>query len=161
MNKKSILILLIPFLLVSFLSCGNEEENQQSESIQTVELPDEGIEIENIWARPGSENGVSAVYLTILNGSSEMDSIVSVSSPVAKMVEIHESFEGDDGMMGMRPAENLNIPARDVLRLEPGGLHIMLMNLNNQLAEGDEVKISLEFSNAGQMTITAPVQSIQ
>lgn len=161
MNKKSILILLIPFLLVSFLSCGNEKENQQSESIQTVELPSEGIEIENIWARPGSENGVSAVYLTILNGSSETDSIVSVSSPVARMVEIHESFEGDDGMMGMRPAENLNIPARDVLHLEPGGLHIMLMNLNNQLAEGDEVEISLEFSNAGQMTITAPVQSIQ
>lgn len=161
MNKKSFLTLSITFLLISFLSCGNDNKNQPSESIQTFELPDDGIEIKNAWARPGSEMGVTAIYMTILNGSLEADSIVSVSSPVAGMVEIHESYEREEGMMGMRPAENLTVPPRDALHLEPGGLHIMLMQLNRELKTGEEVEFTLEFANADEMTQIAPVQPMQ
>lgn len=161
MNKKSFLTLLIIFLLISFLSCGNGGENQQSESIQTFELPDDGIQIENAWARPGSEMGVTAIYMTILNGSSDADSLVSIFSPVAGLVEIHESYKREEGMKGMRPAENLTVPARDALLLEPGGLHVMLMQLNIELAEGDEVEFIVKFANAGEMTVTAPVQSMK
>lgn len=161
MNKKSFLTLSITFLLISFLSCGNESENQSSESVQTFELPDDGIEIENAWARPGSENGVSAIYMTILNGSSEPDTIVSISSPVAGLAEAHESYEREEGMMGMRPAENMTIPARGALSLEPGGIHVMLMQLNRELTEGDEVEFTVEFANAGEITVIATVQSVQ
>ena len=162
MNKKNILILTIPFLLISFLSCTNEEEkNQQLESTAVVELPADGLEVENAWARPGSENGVSAIYMTLLNGSTNADSLLAISSHVAGIVELHESYEREEGMMGMRPVKNVVVPARDVLRLEPRGLHVMLMRLNQELVEGNEVELTLEFAKAGEIKVSAPVQSMQ
>lgn len=164
MIKKNILFLTIPFLVISFLSCSSgDEENQRSDDVRTStsHLPDDGIEIENAWARPGSENGVSAIYMAVLNGSSEADSVIAVSSPAAGMAEIHESYEREEGMMGMRPAGNLIIPARDAVYLEPGGLHVMLMSLNRGLANGDEIEFTIEFANAGKRTLRAPVQTMQ
>lgn len=151
-------LLLISFL-ISFLSCSSDESNQTSEN-QQVELPSDGIEISDAWARPGREGGNSAIYMNILNGSSQADTLISLSSPVAGMSEVHESYEQEEGMMGMRPVETVVAPARDVLSFEPGGYHVMLMQLNRALAEGDSVEFSLEFANSGEINLTVPVQLI-
>lgn len=162
MNVKNLLLFIIPILLISFLSCSQEEaRNAETESTQSFSLPDNGIEIDNAWARPGSENGVSAIYMTLLNGSSEADSVVSISSPVAGMVEIHETYEREEGMMGMRTAENVTIPARDALIFKPGGIHVMLMQLNREIALGDSVEFTIGFANGDEITEMAPVQSMQ
>ncbi len=156
----SLFHLYIPsFLFLAFLfviSC-NSEQNQ----IGTTEyvLPDDGIVIEGAWARPGRENGVSAVYLNVLNGSSETDTLIALSSPIAGLTELHETFDRGDGMMGMREAEEPFFPGRSVTGMEPGGLHIMLMQLKNALLEGDEVVVNLRFANAGEISVTAPVRS--
>lgn len=160
MNKKNFLTLLITFLLVSFLSCAGEGDKDQSGEVQSFELPDEGIEIVNARARPANVNGVSAIYMNVLNGSSHADTLVSLTSPAAEMVEVHETYEREEGMMGMRPAEMVIVPAEDAMILKPGGFHVMLMQLNRELAEGDEVELTVEFSNAGKMTISAPVHSL-
>lgn len=160
MNKNNFSTLLITFLLISFLSCAGEGDQEQPEVVQVFELPDEGIEITEARARPASANGVSAIYLNVLNGSSAADTIVSLSSPAAGMVEIHETYEREEGMMGMRPAETVVVPSEDALVLKPGGLHVMLMQLNRELSEGDEVELIVEFTNAGEITISAPVQTV-
>lgn len=156
-NPKTFLIAL---LLISFFSCTSEQENQTAESTEQIQLPSDGLEIKDVWARPGRTGGVSAIYMSILNGSSESDTLMSLSSPAAGMVEIHETYEQEEGMMGMRPAGTVVAPARGSLSLKPGGLHVMLMQLNRELAEGDSVKFTVEFTNAGEITLTVPVQSI-
>lgn len=160
MIKNSSRTLLITFLVISFLSCTNEGRELPSEEIETVELPDEGIDIQDAWARPGRMDGVSAIYMIVLNGSVEADSLISIFSPVAGRVEIHETYEREEGMMGMRRAENVVFPARNRVSLKPGGMHVMLMQLNRELTEGDEVELTIEFANAGEMSIVAPVQTL-
>lgn len=161
MIKKNLQAFLIALLLISFFSCSSEQEEQAiSESTQEIELPSDGLEIADAWARPGREGGVSAVYMNILNGTSEADTLVSLSSPVAGMAEVHETYEQEEGMMGMRPADTVIAPARDYLPLEPGGLHVMLMQLNRVLTEGDSLKFTVNFAKAGQMTLTVPVQTM-
>jgi copper(I)-binding protein len=98
--------------------------------------------------------------MNILNGSSVADTLISLSSPVAGMAEVHETYEQEEGMMGMRPAETIVVPARDALSLEPGGLHVMLMQLNRELTEGDSLEFTLNFTHAGHITLTAPVQTM-
>ena len=159
MITRFIKTVLISFLLISFLSCGKQQS--ENEQVQTVELPDEGIKIQSAWARPGRQNGVSAIYMNILNGSAETDSLMSLSSPVAGMVEVHETYEGEEGMSGMRKSDNIVFPPRSVVNYEPGGVHIMLMQLNEELKEGDEVELILNFTLAGEMSIKAPVQTMQ
>ncbi len=160
-NENRVLRSFVVILLLSFfLSCSTDERNQTSVNQHQIELPSDGIEISNVWARPGPEGGTSAIYMNILNGTSQADTLVSISFPVAGMAEVHESYEQEEGMMGMRPVETIIVPAQDVLSLEPGGLHVMLMQLNRPLAEGDSVEFTVEFATAGEMNFTVPVQLI-
>lgn len=161
MIQNFLRIFFIALLLISLFSCSNKQEEQiSSESTHEIELPNDGIEIADAWARPGREGGVSAVYMNILNGTSQADTLISLSSPVAGMAEVHETYEQEEGMMGMRPAGTVITPARDNLSLEPGGLHVMLMQLNRELTEGDSLEVTVNFANAGEMTLTVPVQTM-
>lgn len=149
----------ISFLIVLFIlgSCSADESEITEQKV--FELPESGIAIENAWARPGRVNGVTAVYLELLNGSTETDTLQQLSSPVAGLAELHETFDRGDGMMGMRQVEKPIFPGREATVMQPGGLHIMLMQLNQPLNEGDEVSLTLNFALAGEMTITATVRS--
>ena len=146
--------LLAPTLLL--ISCNGDEVHTD---VREFILPDDGIAIEGAWARPGRANGVTAVYLYALNGSAETDTLIALSSPTAGLTELHETFERGEGMMGMREAEEPYFPGRSVTGMEPGGLHIMLMQLREELREGDEVEVNLTFSNAGEIIVRAPVRA--
>ncbi|NLF55283.1 MAG: copper chaperone PCu(A)C [Thauera phenolivorans] len=75
--------------------------------------------------------------------SSDADArLVSASSPVANVVEVHEMAVVDN-VMKMRQVEAVELPAGDTVELKPGSFHIMLMDLKAQVKEGDEVPITL------------------
>lgn len=155
MKIVSSLILLTALFLLT-MSCSNEQTESQAPGL---DLPENGLEIVGAWARPGRLNGVTAIYMNVLNGSAEMDTLIGLSSTAAELVELHETYELADDMMGMREAENPVFPGRAVVTMQPGGLHVMLMQLNRALNEGDEVDLILNFAVAGEISLTAPVQS--
>ncbi|MEN9628589.1 MAG: hypothetical protein RJA10_1816 [Pseudomonadota bacterium] len=69
--------------------------------------------------------------------------LVSAASPVAGLVEIHE-MSMDGNVMKMRALPNgLDLPAGKAVDLKPGGYHVMLMDLKQQLKEGDTVPVTL------------------
>lgn len=65
-----------------------------------------------------------------------------------------------DGAMGMTPVDTIPIPAHADAVLEPGGYHILLIDLVEPLAEGDEIELSLDFVAAEPQTIMVPVQAM-
>jgi len=155
--KSRFIIVLLPLFSLFVVSCNSDEQTEQP--AVELHLPESGIEITGAWARPGRMNGVSAIYMNVLNGSSETDTLISLSSEVAELVELHETYELDNDMMGMREAEDPIFPGRTVVSMQPGGLHVMLIQLNHALNEGDEIELSLIFAKAGEISVTAPVQS--
>ena len=156
-TKIQFTLFALVFIIFTLLSCSSDEVDQNGQTV--YELPENGISIEQAWARPGRLNGVTAIYLDLLNGSSAPDTLLHLSSPVAGLVELHETFDRGEGMMGMRQVEEPVFPEREVTEMKPGGLHIMLMQLNQALNEGDEVTVTLNFALAGEITVTAPVRS--
>lgn len=103
---------------------------------------------------------VSAAYMTLQNTGSKADRLLSVSTAAAAIAEVHETFTQADGMMGMRPvAGGLEVPAGATVSLKPGGYHIMMMNLQSQLVEGQTVKLSLKFASGKQVDVDAVVKS--
>lgn len=150
-------ISLTTVILLLLLSGCDTEKNQASESEKGVVSGE--IELSNGWARPGKQEMMSAVYLTISNETSSADTLVEVSSETAQSAEVHESYKGENGMSAMRPAPNRVIESKNNLYLQPGGLHIMLKNLKNDLASGDSVKIRIEFKRTGTQTIRLPVKA--
>lgn len=150
MMKKN-LILLTAALFLSTAGCASEEETGET-------ITGEGIQIEGAWARPATEGRMSAAYFLITNFENEPDTLLSVESDIAELVEVHESYETDNGMMGMREASNLEIPAQSTIRMQQGGLHIMLIQVTRTLADGDTFELTLNFARSEPQTIEIPVR---
>ncbi len=105
------------------------------------------VTVSDAWARatmPGQK--VSAAYMRIVAG--EDARLVSASSPVVPRVEVHE-MKMDGGVMRMREVKALDLPKGKTVALEPGGYHIMLMNLAKPIAAGDRVPLSLVIESGG------------
>jgi copper(I)-binding protein len=115
----------------------------------------EGIEVRSAWARPASQGDNGAVYFVIR--SSEPDEITGVSSAVAEAAEMHESMMNGD-VMEMNHLESVPLGAGEEVKFEPGGLHIMLVNLKEDLKTGDDIEISLHFKNYQDILLHVPVQ---
>jgi hypothetical protein len=119
-----------------------------------------GVVVSEAWTRatpPGVT--VGAGYLVIANGSSRDDELLSVSTPAAGRVEIHTSFM-QDGIMRMRPLTSVRLPAQGLLRFEPGGVHLMLIDLRAPLEAGGSVPVTLEFRRAGAVRARLQVRAL-
>jgi len=98
----------------------------------------------------------TAAYVSINNSSNKLDTLLSVTSPVISSLSVHQT-KNVDGMMKMLSADNLQIPAKGKIDLAPGGYHIMLMGLQNSLVENQEITMTFEFENAGEIEVVFPV----
>ncbi len=119
------------------------------------------VAVSGAYARavpPGQPN--SASFLTLTNNSSTDHVLVDAESPAAKVVELHTHIN-KDGMMQMRRVPKIDVPAGKVTKLQPGGLHVMLIGLKQQLKPGQEVKLTLVFKDGSRTTVNAPVQKLQ
>jgi copper(I)-binding protein len=119
------------------------------------------IQVENIYARPAAGMGESAtggVFMVLRNTGSEADRLVAVRCSVAGTAEIHETtMEGD--VMKMRPvAGGIEVPAGGQVELKPGGYHVMLIGLKQDLQEGDRFPVELQFEKSGPVTVEVQVR---
>ncbi|MEX0995106.1 MAG: copper chaperone PCu(A)C [Balneolaceae bacterium] len=154
---RKVIPVLLGMLFAGWIMSGCNPESSREGSDDLI--AGEGIVVEGAWARPGMEGRMSAAYFLITNFETEADTLLSLSSDAARMAEIHESYEQEEGMTGMREAGEVEIPGQSTIRLQPGGLHVMLMQLARDLQEGDEIELILRFARQGEKRITVPVQS--
>lgn len=106
---------------------------------------------------PGAPNG--GAYLDISVDGKSPATLIRASSPASDSVEIHD-MTMHDGVMQMRPVEQLDITSNDPVRMRPGGgYHLMLMQLTSPLAEGDSFPLTLEFAQRGEIAVEVWVQS--
>lgn len=117
------------------------------------------IQVTQAWARPTPPTAqVGAVYFSVKNSGAKEDELVAVSSSVAASVEIHET-QTVKGMMQMRQVASVSCPAGATLKIEPGGLHVMLLGLKQPLMAGSKVDLTLRFRDAGVLSIQVPIQN--
>jgi copper(I)-binding protein len=105
----------------------------------------------------GGAAGNSAVYFTIENGTATADRLLGAESEVAASTELH-TVSMVNGVMEMRPIEAIDVPAKSSVTLRPGGLHVMLIGLKNDLKVGDVVRLTLRFEKSGTMKLEAAVR---
>ncbi|MGP5257376.1 copper chaperone PCu(A)C [Arthrobacter sp. MYb211] len=116
------------------------------------------VTMKDPWVKAIDE-GMSAGFGTIENTGDQDITVTSVTSPASSDLELHETVANESGAMVMREKTGgFTIPAHGELHLEPGGSHIMLMDLAEPLKPGSVVNMSLEFSDDTSFEITAPVK---
>jgi copper(I)-binding protein len=118
------------------------------------------LKIAHPWTRataPAAKMG--GVFLSVNNLSTEGDTLLKAESTVAEQTELHQ-MEMVDGVMKMRQVANLAVPAKGELKLAPGGLHIMLINLKQPLKEGEKIPLKLTFAKAGVVEVKVRVEAM-
>jgi hypothetical protein len=146
-------ITLTIILTLVLISC------QQNEGEKT--LDEKSFVISDTWMRPGSMNRNTAAFMSIKNNTDTDDTLFAASSDLAKVVEIHETYEKENDMMGMRHIDYLVIPKNSTVELKPGSFHIMLIGLNKDLAIDENNKLKLFFRVNGEIVIEAKVKQNQ
>ena len=122
-----------------------------------------GINVEDAWARAATRpsegtGGTSAIYLLIRNQAGERDQLIGATSDAAATTEVHRT-QVEDGVMRMRPAGPVEVPAGGTVTLQPGGLHVMLIDLQRDLVAGERVAVTLHFARAGDLPVDAEVRA--
>lgn len=115
------------------------------------------LRVSNPFARatpPGAK--VAGAFMSIENQGKEADRLVSASSPVAGLVEIHE-MAMDGGLMRMRAVKGIDLKPGATVELRPGGYHVMLEDLKQPLKEGDQVPLVLTFERSGTLEVKVNV----
>ena len=107
--------------------------------------------------RPAASGGTSAAYFSYTNSLQKADTVLAVNTGFSGMAQIHESYETEEGMMGMRERLGLIVQPGEEIVFEQGGLHVMLMGLNQDLNVGDSVTINIDFAQAGLISKVLPV----
>jgi len=118
------------------------------------------LRISNPFARatpPGAK--VAGAFMTIRNQGTEADRLVSASSPIAGLVEIHEmAMEG--GMMKMRALKGIDLKPGATVELQPGGYHVMLEDLKQPLKQGEQIPVKLTFERSGVVEVMVHVEAM-
>lgn len=154
MNRVIGMIGLVVTLVILLAACGAAAPTPEAAAPSSGELM-----VMNPWARASAmEGGNSAIYLTLMNGTGNDDTLLSAASDVAEVIELHESKMDENQVMQMSPIPNVPVPAGGAATLEPGGKHIMLIGLKQPLVVGDKFKVTLTFEKGGPMEIEAEVR---
>ena len=82
--------------------------------------------------------------------------MVAASTPLAEKVQFHQESE-DNGVMRMRELPRVDIGPDAAFTFEPGGTHIMMVGLKQQLKEGQTFMLTLQFEKAGKIELQVPI----
>jgi copper(I)-binding protein len=117
------------------------------------------VDVKDAWART-TVQGQKASGAFMKLTAKEATRLVSVSSPVAGVTEVHE-MKMDGDVMRMRALAGLDLPAGQTVELKPGGYHVMLMDLKTALRKDSSIPLTLVFKNArgveSKLEVSLPV----
>jgi hypothetical protein len=106
------------------------------------------VTVKDAWVRGTvPAQTTTGAFMTITSTSEAK--LVGAASPVAKMVEIHESSMHGN-MAHMQEVSAVSLPAGKAVQLKPGGHHVMLMGVGKPLKPGDTVPLTLTIEEKGK-----------
>lgn len=117
-----------------------------------------GIVVSDGWVRampPGAKN--SAGYLAIRNAGAA-DELLGARIDGVRVTELHEMVDAGAGTKSMQHRQAITVPANGTVMLAPGGLHLMLIDLQRPLQAGERLGGTLRFRKAGEVKVEMEVR---
>ncbi len=119
--------------------------------------PHETVRAEKAWVRPAQTGGTTAAYFDLVNESADTLHLTGVAGEAAESIQMHETIH-EGGMASMREVSGVDVAPGATFHFEPGGSHIMLINVRRPLLPGLAVALTLHFSNRPDLVVEAAVK---
>lgn len=116
--------------------------------------PDGGIEISEARINPPLPGQSTAVAFLTVDNKGTTDRLLGISSPISDRIELH-THTMEDGIMKMRQTDGIDLPKGRTVKLEPGGLHVMIFNADMTI--GTETTMTLDYETGEDVTLVVPI----
>jgi copper(I)-binding protein len=117
----------------------------------------DAVSVDQPYVRLAPPNApATGAFMVIRNGSDKDVRVVRADNPVSRVTELHTHLN-EGGVMKMRPVTAIEVKARGKAVLEPGGLHVMMIDLRAPMKEGDSIPITLTFDDGSSKQVDAKV----
>lgn len=157
-------------IAVGYASADNKDAGvvMDSTAAQPVTSADQqavvstaNLEVKDVWARASvASSKNSAAYLKLVNPTNEDIIVIAATAPnVANNVELHNSFVDEKGVTKMTKVDKIVVPANSSVEMVPGGMHIMLFNLKNNLKAGDKFDINVILEGRDPIAVQGEVKA--
>ncbi len=116
------------------------------------------VVIKDAWSRASigtSRPGVA--YMTLRNEGTEPVVVTGLRTDLAMIPMIHATTTDAQGVTRMAHIEEVAIAAGESVALAPGGLHVMLMDLQRPMVEGESYTLSLVFADGAEASVEVPI----
>ena len=121
-------------------------------------LAADAAQVSNAWLRlPAVQDRPGGGFFT-LQGGSEADALVAVTSPRVGRIEIHET-SNENGIMRMQARNSIALPAHGEVQFAPGGWHLMLFGVQPGIKPGDKVPLTFRFRSGAELTTEAEARA--
>jgi copper(I)-binding protein len=157
-------VFLLAAAVVALSGCGSTPDTAATETRSTTAAEARpaasaaaataGLSITDPWVKT-TEKGMTAAFGTLVNNTDAEVTIVAGASPLSPKIELHEVVDSE-GKMIMRPKEGgFVIPPRGTHELRPGGDHIMLMGVAEEVKPGAQIPFTLTVKDGQPFEFTA------
>ena len=115
------------------------------------------VSVQNPYVRLAPPNApATGAFMVIKNNGDKDVKVLKADNPVSRVTELHTHLN-EGGVMKMRPVPAIEVKAKGEAVLQPGGLHVMMIDLKAPMKEGDVVPITLTFDDGSSKQVDAKV----
>ena len=119
----------------------------------SIVISDPVLRVASLQARTG------AGFMTISNSGTQADRLLSATSDIAAVTQLHATVREGNVMQMREQAQGIVIPAAGRVAFAPGGLHVMFIGIKAPVAPGQMVNVRLTFEKAGAVDLALPVHT--
>lgn len=148
MNRSIARTLALAGLLILSLSACSSTADRTSGALEAT----------GAWMRAVPAGSVGAVYLEIHNPTKEPQRLTAARFEDAVSTELHETVQDGDIMRMLPLEEGVLLEAGETAVFEPGGKHIMLMDLHRDMEIGAGETITLVFESGTELEVAVEVR---
>lgn len=143
--------------------CGQNADGPTAAASQSADATPEnapGVTLTDAVVRlPALPGSPGAAYFTVSQGSGPARKIAGVYVEGVERSEMHETVT-EDGISSMRPIDEVALESGKATAFKPGGLHVMLFNLDDTLVAGGTTEITITLDNGDKASVPATIEAI-
>lgn len=143
---------------IGLAACGQGAKQAQQTSVAPEGMP--GITVsDGRLVLPAVKGNPGAVYFNVDYTGDDVAMIRAVHVDGAKTATLHETVTGPNGVSQMQEMLNVKVNKGTTLKFEPGGKHVMAMDLDPSLKVGDTTEVTLTFLGGDKVSFPAKVEA--
>jgi copper(I)-binding protein len=117
----------------------------------------DNVTVQDPYVRLAPPNApATGAFMVIKNGGDKDVKVLKADNPASRVTELHTHLN-ENGVMKMRPVPAIDVKAKGQAVLQPGGLHVMMIDLKAPMKEGDVVPITWTFDDGSSKQVDAKV----